>query len=316
MTRLVLDPEFLEGFPRGGEYLVGVSGGRDSVALVLALCEAGYERLVLCHVNHGLRGEASMADEAFVVEFAARLGIRCEVNRVAKEFYEGGSIEERAREARLEFFGLVAARREAGDGQKRRVILGHHAEDQAETILFHLCRGAGGLRGMSLAQVVGSLELVRPMLKVRRVEIDAFLEECGQGFCEDASNASGEFTRNRLRHEALPLLGEVMGRDVVPQMTRALQVSAQEGEAMDAYLGTLGLYDPQGRLFLPKLSALPVGFQRRVILDYLKAEGIKSIDGATVERCLVLLDEKEKVAKVNLPGGHFLRRKEKRVFTD
>lgn len=311
---LALDPEFLRTFPPEEEYLVGVSGGRDSVALVLALREAGYERLILCHVNHGLRGEAAQGDEDFVGELGARWDLPVRVEHVAEGFYdEGGSVEERAREARLVFFKQVAEQELTQGGGARRVLLGHHAEDQAETILFNLCRGSAGLRGMKLTQEMGEVTLVRPLLGARRAEITAFLTERGQAFREDASNASGEFTRNRFRHEVLPLLAEIMGRDVVPQMTRAFRISAQETEAMDQFLKEANLYDPQGRIFLPTLEALPVAFQRRALSLYLRSQGVSQLDEALLARCLLLVNE-EDVAKVNLPKGRYLRRKEKRLF--
>ena len=140
-------PLELGSLSRTARYLVGVSGGRDSVALLHALVEAGFRRLIVCHLNHGLRGRAAAADARFVATLAARLGLECEseqvdVARLAKKM--GQSLETAAREVRYAFFARVARRRRC-----RSLFLGHHAGDQVETFLFNLFRGSGrgGLGG-------------------------------------------------------------------------------------------------------------------------------------------------------------------------
>ena len=148
-----LNEEFAEDLrqwmPPEKEYLVAVSGGRDSMALLHFLHESGFRQLVVCHVNHCLRGEASDGDEAFVREQTGRLGLpvestRIDVQAVATE--NRLSLETAARNVRYEWFAEVAERRSCA-----RIILAHHSDDQVETVLINLFRGTGsrGLSGMS-----------------------------------------------------------------------------------------------------------------------------------------------------------------------
>ena len=134
---------------RTARYLIGVSGGRDSVALLHALVEAGFRRLIVCHLNHGLRGRSAAADARFVAALAAKLGLECVAEKVDVAQWADEhslSLETAAREVRYDFFARVARRHRC-----RILFLAHHADDQAETLLFNLCRGAGrsGLGGMS-----------------------------------------------------------------------------------------------------------------------------------------------------------------------
>ena len=172
-------------------YLVAVSGGRDSMALLHFLKTAGYEDLVVGHVNHCLRGDESNTDEALVIETAEELGLpvfstRIEVKAVAAE--RKLSIETAAREVRYAWFAKVAT-----DQDCRRVVTAHHAEDQVETVLINLFRGSGsrGISGMerhSCREVDGiGLELFRPLLEVDRARIDAYVQRQGIAFREDSS---------------------------------------------------------------------------------------------------------------------------------
>ncbi len=135
---------------REGRCLIGVSGGRDSVALLHALVEHGFRRLVVCHLDHGLRGNAGRADARFAASMAAKYDLPFELGRVSvPALVRAGkqSIETAARDARFAFFAGVAARRRC-----RQVLLAHQADDQIETLLFNLFRGTGpaGLAGMRI----------------------------------------------------------------------------------------------------------------------------------------------------------------------
>jgi tRNA(Ile)-lysidine synthase len=201
----------------GRGLVVAVSGGPDSVALLRALVAARPPSepwpLTVAHLNHQLRGDASDADEAFVAELHACLsasGIpglglrqrRLDVGGLARA--EGGNLEAVARDARYRWLAEVAA--EVGAAW---VATGHTADDQAETVLHRLLRGSGleGLRGIagrrSLAPGVG---LVRPLLRVPRGDILAYLAALGQPARQDASNSDLRLTRNRIRQELLPYL--------------------------------------------------------------------------------------------------------------
>ena len=309
-----LHPEFLRQ-SRKRRYLLGISGGRDSVALLHILLEAGYRNIVLCHLNHMLRGPESSKDAALVRRLAKKHKLPCEV---AKEdinklmLQEGESMELAARNARHRFFAQCARQFRCP-----RVLLAHHADDQAETILFNLLRGSQGLRGMKLSSVHTvegkELTILRPLLDTTRGEIDVYVKANRIAYREDASNAEESTTRNRLRNRAIPILNEIMGREVRPALIRAEAASQRQQEAIEAVLSTMKLRDPQGRLFLPKIASLPPALQSSVLHDYLKEHEVNDISQELLERCSLLITEVG-VAKVNLPGNRFLRRKEQRLF--
>ena len=183
-------------FP-GEPLLAGVSGGADSVAMLDALVRLGY-RPHVCHLNHRWRGAASDADAEFVRQLAGKYGlpVTIEARKVAHT-------EAAARRARQMFFERVAKRTGIAT-----LVLAHTADDQAETFLLRLLRGAGttGLGGIWPDRQIGKLRVVRPMLEVSRQEVLRYLAKHKLKYREDASNADRRFLRNRIRHELLPLL--------------------------------------------------------------------------------------------------------------
>lgn len=312
-----LDIPWLREAGRRRRWLVGISGGADSVALVHLLVEAGFRDLVVCHVDHRLRGRASAWDARFVGRLAGRLGLPCEVARVdvsarAREF--GESVEAAARRVRHEWFAACGRKYRC-----RRVVLAHHADDQAETVLWNWVRGSYGLRGMRAegrVEVDGmEMAVFRPLLGVRRADLRAWLVARGHPWREDASNAEPVAVRNRLRHEVLPLLAEVAGRDVVPLMVRGLSADQELREVAAWALARAQVLDPQGRLHVPVLRGLPEGLQRLALADYLKGAGVSGVDRALLERALQLVGAGGP-ARVNLPGGKWLRRREGRIFVE
>jgi len=189
--------------------LVGCSGGADSVALLLGLhrlAPAGTaHRLVVVHAEHDLR-PAAAADRAFVADLARRLDLRLVCARLAVRAPGGGprgeGVEARARRLRYDFF--AAAARDTG---ARHVAVAHTADDQAETILQRMLRGTGlaGLGGMKAARpLCEGVALVRPLVRMRRADVRAFLAAAGEAWREDESNADPRPARNFLRHEVLP----------------------------------------------------------------------------------------------------------------
>lgn len=313
---LTLHPEFL-ALSKRRRYLLGISGGRDSVALLHTLLDHGYNNLVLCHLNHGLRGRESGQDAAFVRRLAKKHALPYEIDRinVAQESKANNeSIELAARNARHAFFKQCSRTYRCN-----RVLLAHHADDQTETILFNLLRGSGGLKGMRLSsqhQINGTtIEFLRPLLETPRCEINAYLTAHQITYREDASNAEAIATRNRLRNEVIPLLKEVMGRDIQPALLRAEEISRTQGEALQDLLAHHRVEDPQGRLFLPKLASLSPALQVIALHGYLKKHSIPNTDKLLLEKCRTLINE-QSIAKVNLPGDRHLRRKEKRLFID
>ncbi len=297
--------------PPGPGMLVGVSGGRDSVALLHWLRAQDNERLVVCHVDHALRAESD-EDARFVEKLAHEwgcefVGHRVDVRALAKR--RKLSLETAAREARYAFFATVASEREVP-----RLLLGHHADDQVETFLFNLLRGAGpgGLGGMSaVSERADGLQIIRPLLGVWREEIDAYITAHALPFREDASNADPAHTRNRIRHAALPALAAALGRDVRTALWRAAEILRAE----DALLSTAPeLGTPPAELEVATLRALPLALQRRLIHAWLLRGGVGGVGFSEVESVLRLLEPR--IAKVNLPGARHARRKARRIFLE
>lgn len=300
---------------RRKRYLVGVSGGADSVALLHLMIEAGLTNLVVCHLDHRLRGKDSTGDARFVTELAENLGLsmelgHAEVKRQAKE--SGQSLETAARHARHAFFADCAARHRCP-----RVVLAHHADDQAETVLWNLLRGSHGTKGMRASQSLRiasrQLQLLRPLLSLRRKELRSWLCEQGHKWREDATNAEAFAIRNRLRNEAIPLLEDIVGRSVAPSLLRAAQAGEDTEAITDWALTQANVLDPQSRLHLPALRALPAALQRAALHRYLSTHGVPDLDRATIDRALTLTSP-DAAPRLSLPGGFLLQRRTGRMF--
>lgn len=194
-------------FLPGDTLVVALSGGADSTALLdlLARLPGFGLNLVAAHLNHCLRGVEADADQEFCRDLASRMGIpfesgRVDIRRLAQE--RRLNLEDAGRQARICFLDGVRGRYGAA-----AVVLAHHADDQAETVLMRLLRGSGmsGLAGMTYRNARGH---VRPLLDVSRADIEQYLRHRDLKWCEDASNSDTSFLRNRVRHELLPLLAE------------------------------------------------------------------------------------------------------------
>lgn len=192
--------------------LVGVSGGADSVCLLLVLHALKDEMdfsLEAVHVEHGIRGAESVADADFVKALCEKLQVPCSMVSVDVPTYakdSGMGTEEAARVLRYQAFARLAKEKSA------KVAVAHHMEDNAETILFQMARGSAltGLCGMQPVRTDDQgVTYIRPLLEVRRSEIEAFLKEKGQAYCIDGTNAQLEYSRNLLRQTVLPQLEKV-----------------------------------------------------------------------------------------------------------
>ncbi len=221
--------------------LLAVSGGADSVALLramLALKLAGDGRLIVAHVNHHLRGEASDADEHFVADLCHDLQIPCEIGHVdlQSEDRRDDGIESAARSARYAFLQQAASRVGA-----RYVVTAHTADDQVETILHRILRGTGisGLSGMERARPLGPATLLRPLLEFRRSELLQYLEQLSQPYRVDASNSDFRFTRNRIRGQLLPELAAAFNPMVADALLRLGNLAGEVNAVMDRLVDRL-----------------------------------------------------------------------------
>lgn len=303
--------------------LVAVSGGRDSVAMLHWLLAEGHTGLVLCHLNHSLRGRESGQDAAFVRRLAKTQGLPCEVRKVdvtAVARRQRQSVETAAREVRYQFLKEMAVKHQAG-----RIYLAHHADDQAETILANLCRGAGmnGLAGMKMEAELTALPhrilLVRPLLPWRRTEIDRYISEHQLSYREDSSNQTHGPRRNQLRHRVLPLLCEIYARDVAPIIARCGELAARDDAALWQLAEALipAHLASDGSLTLSaELKSAPLAILSRLLrwwlVDHCK---VHEIGQAQVEQALSML-QAGGPAKINLANGLHLRRKARRLWVD
>ena len=215
--------------------MVAVSGGPDSVALVHALTELAPQLgldLVIAHMDHGLRGEDATADAALVGEIAGRLGLTAAfaLRRVKPE--PGESLEEAARAVRYAFLIDVARRHGA-----RYVAVGHTADDQAETFLLRLLRGAGpcGLKAMTAPTPRGEALVVRPLLDVPRDLVRTYLNDRGLAYRLDRTNRDLRLARNRTRHVLVPLLVSEFNPAIVETLGRTAELMNE----IDAYFARL-----------------------------------------------------------------------------
>ena len=291
--------------PASSRVLVAVSGGADSLALLLLLHDAAasmHLQLEAGHLDHALRAESS-ADADFVRETCCRLGIPLhrehrDVAAIARQ--EKGNLEEVARRERRDFLQAVARNRACAF-----VALGHHRDDQAETFLLRLLRGAGptGLAGMRPQAGI----FVRPLLGFSRDELRAYLREKGQGWREDPSNADTGLTRNRVRHELLPLLHQFNPRIDTRLSQLCTQFAADEAYwqaemtrllAAHGERSTDGLSLPRG--LLPELPMAVAGRLVRAALGVVRGH-LRQIEAGHVESILRLAVSPAAQAELDLP---------------
>ena len=224
--------------------LLAVSGGPDSVAMLSLFCALNQQPdwslgLNVVHVNHHLRGADADADAEFVQEQCRSWHVPCTIESAdvaGRARAEKMSVEQAGREYRFELFERICLK----TGIKV-VALAHHADDNAETILHRIIRGTGlrglaGIRPQRPLREGGDIDVIRPLLTFRRAEIEAYLAERGIAFRQDASNASLSHSRNRIRHELLPLLRERFN----PQTEEALIRLAEQARGLNAYLAETG----------------------------------------------------------------------------
>lgn len=303
--------------PSGRAVLCGVSGGADSVMLARALKTAGFERAIVCHFNHRTRGRESDADERFVRRLASELGFDFERGESAAGARGGG--EAVWRRERYEFFAETARRRRCG-----ALFLGHNADDQVETVLWNLFRGAGrrGMAGMRLASRREGMLVLRPFLDVPRSEIEAAARSAGVEFRTDATNKDVRFSRNAIRHVIIPAIERSLGRNIRGPLLKTARILAEEERFLEQ-MTEEALEDCRLEalvLDVRRVARLAPALQRRVVEAWLSAVCGSSVGFDHVESVRALVCEpgrpRRGMAAVNLPGGLRARRRAGRLFVE
>ena len=287
------DPALL---PLQGRVVAGFSGGADSTALAhWLLGQAGRERLLLAHVNHGLRGAESDRDEAFARDFAREMGVeirvlRADVGKLARE--RGLGLEECGRQVRYAFFDSLAP------GARDCICTAHTADDNAETLLLHLCRGASlsGLCGIPKRRG----KVIRPLLGVSRREVEAYCERHGLRFVTDSSNLSLDYARNRVRRQAVPVLKELNPR-FLEACGRAMEQLSLDRDFLEGEAARLleEARRPFG-LCCEALLCAHESLRSRALWQYLTAAGCQDLEEKHVALAEKLL---ACAGGLSLPGG-------------
>ncbi len=307
--------------PRDGSVLVAVSGGGDSMALFDLLRRVAPRRgfrLTVGHLDHGLR-EDSSNDREFVERQAADHGIRCETERreVGELRHRSESPEEAARRVRRTFL-LDTARRCGCD----RIATGHNLDDQAETVLMRLVRGAGPTALTGIASE-GPGPFVRPLLGIERRELREYLQRRNVPFVEDASNDDLRFDRNRVRHLAIPMLAQVLNpraaRHLVKAASRFREDALLLDDIADTAIDRIVREDPDGCWVVAsrELGQLAPPIAKRVAHRVLQRAGAdaRRIASSHVD-ALLDLARGGGGRRLDLPGGLSARREPHRLVLE
>jgi len=261
---------------RGDVIIVAVSGGPDSVALLKVLDIFSHKymlTLITAHLNHGLRGEESNRDEEFVRKLSGSMGIEFECKYVdipSLRQEKGRSTEEIAREERYQFLAEVARKHRA-----RKIALGHHLDDQTETVLMNFIRGSG-MEGLKGILPVREGMYIRPLIATTRGDILDFLERKGIQFMMDSSNAHDLYFRNRIRHHLIPELREHYNPKIEESLAHMAEIIRLEDEYIKTVLKeVLSKWMVDGgkeeiRINIPEFLMLHEAIQNRAIKTLLQ----------------------------------------------
>ena len=286
---------------------VGLSGGADSVFLLQVLWELrdllGI-RLSAFHVNHCLRGAESDADQAFAQRFCAEKGIQCRV--YAYDISALSADEKKGTEEMGRLMRRKSAQECLADGFADKIALAHHLNDRAETVLFHLARGSS-LAGLSGIRPVNG-KIIRPLLFLKREEIETALLERRISWCTDSTNLQADCTRNILRLEVLPILTESVNAGSAAHIAEA----AEDLALADSLLADLAAQKSpdltavrkEGILLLPPLTG-----ENRLLAGYIVLDALKKLSGTSVDltrtavRQVLFLMEAQTGRRIDLPYG-------------
>ncbi|MCM3707804.1 MULTISPECIES: tRNA lysidine(34) synthetase TilS [Cytobacillus] len=299
--------------------VIGVSGGPDSIALLHYFWSRQQQfqiELIAAHVDHMFRGEESLQDAMFVKEYCRDKAIPFEMERVnVPEYMEksGKSSQTAARDCRYSFY-----QRTAGKYGADYIALGHHGDDQVETILMRLTRGSAGSAraGIPFTRPFGDYTIIRPFLCLNRAEIESYCLKEHLNPRRDPSNEKGIYSRNRFRQEVLPFL-----RKENPQVHEHFQKFSEDLQSDEAYLQELTVHkmntvmkkngNEEISVNIDAFEAMPMPLQRRgiqLILNYLYKERPASLSASHIESIISLMKSPHPSGNLDFPGGlHIVR---------
>ncbi|MGA3007825.1 MAG: tRNA lysidine(34) synthetase TilS [Opitutaceae bacterium] len=281
---------WVEGRAKREPWAVAFSGGADSLALLLLLWAhwpGRRDRLLALHFNHKLRGRSADADERFCRAVCAGLGVKLRVGRWRRA--RRGASEAEIREARMTFF-----EKELGAARCRALWLGHQMDDVAETLLMRLARGSGA-GGMSAPRPVqampGGRVRLRPLLTEQKSRLAAALGSAGGVWRDDASNATEDFFRNRIRSNVLPAWrAAAVGRDAVAGAALTRELLAEDDVALEAWVDEVKPLTEAGAIDVGRLAGKPRALVRRALYRWVnKQPGVKNFSRQGFEALLAAL---------------------------
>ena len=296
--------------PLGSRVLCAVSGGADSMCLLNWLsynAETLEISVAAAHFEHGIRGDESLRDMAFVEDVCRAMGIqlfigRGDVPRYAEE--KGVGLEEAARELRYEFL-----KKTAEQNGFDRIATAHNADDNAETVIFNLARGSGAAGICGIPPVRGNI--VRPLLETTRTEIERYLEEHGVSHIEDSTNSSQQYSRNKIRLQIMPVL-----REINPSVSRAIlrtgDMLREDNRLLDQLADEFiaGHFNGES-VRSNELAALPDAVEARVIRK-LCPQNVSAVHTNDIMK----LAKGTELAFIDVPGARIRRQKGRIYFTD
>lgn len=306
MEKLALDSDIIT-LIKGKKIVIGLSGGADSVSLLYLLKDLAEIHAI--HVNHMIRGNEAERDMIFCENLCKNLNVRfqsyfVDIPRLCSE--SGNSLETEARNRRIELFSNYCLKNNI-----QYVALGHHMNDQAETILFNISRGSHGACGMKKIQKMNNYTILRPLLSIKKSDILSFMKDNNYKWVEDCTNQENDVSRNIIRNIVIPSLNGAVKRDVVPTICRCGSIQQRTDRAISEAFSLLPILDPQGRLFCPFLRDKSEDFVISVISWYFDKNNVYYTESKLQEAYQVFNGEKN---IINLKNNIKFKRKEKRCF--
>lgn len=295
----------------GDVIVLALSGGRDSL---FCFCFLWWLKTIhpfelrVCHVNHGLRGTADAKESAFLRDLAARFDVpyeEVEVDVSAREAELRSGIEAAARSLRREIFKRVWQEVTEATGRPCKIALAHQKDDVAESILLQISRGTGlaGLVGMREREGI----YIRPILPVSRAEITDYLEARDIRWLEDATNRELSFTRNRIRHELLPLWSQLVERDMTEALWKLSNNMKSVQDFVEAKLDIGRVFGADGAFSWPAFKALSPAEQRLSLQLFFKREDYEqALTRAQLDMVLARLRKGRGEASFDLAGDRRL----------